>query len=404
MIHSTFFNKSLILLSFFLLQYSFPQETSLEIQEKINDQSQKLKKLKKEIQSVEDEIIRKTKQAISNTEILIDLENKISLTEKLIRSINKEEKYIASIILNTENEIFQMETKLNTLKNQITQRLKYLYINGRPSLLETILLSNNWNETIYRVKYLEVLANYEKKLKKSYKETFNQLIDKRVKLEIELKYKKSLRSEKEIENSNLNTDKRNKKNILNQINKEKNTLEKELTSKEDTIKEMEALIKKLYSNKSEMKKREEELARIRAQQNRTTSGNFAIMKGKLLWPVEGKIISKFGTHRNAEIGTITENVGIDIQCKANSSVKAVLDGVVSTKTYIRGHGNIIIIDHGGGYSTVYAKVANMLVNENEYIQQGREIAITSNNTNSILHFEVWGNQNKLNPQDWLKSK
>ena len=85
------------------------------------------------------------------------------------------------------------------------------------------------------------------------------------------------------------------------------------------------------------------------------------------WPVEGIITGKFGTTRNPNTGVVTDNVGVDIQIKNGTPVKSVLDGVVSRITYIRGHGNIIIIDHGGGFSTVYAKIDNITVHENEYI-------------------------------------
>ena len=156
-----------------------------------------------------------------------------------------------------------------------------------------------------------------------------------------------------------------------------------------------------------MKKREEELARIRAAQNLSTTGNFAKMIGKLSWPVEGRIINKFGTIRNPETGTITENVGIDIRASSGTKVKSVLDGMVSTISYIRGHGNIIIIDHGGGFSTVYAHVDKIIVNENEYIQMGNfiaSVAVPENGSSIRLHFEVWGNQKKLNPEKWLASR
>ena len=141
--------------------------------------------------------------------------------------------------------------------------------------------------------------------------------------------------------------------------------------------EMEQLIKKLYSDKVAMKKREEELARIRAAQNLATTGNFAKMMGKLSWPVEGRIINKFGTIKNPNTGTFTENVGIDIHAPSGTNVKSVLDGVVSRITYIRGHGNIVIIDHGGGFSTVYAHVDKININENDYIQMGNPIALVS---------------------------
>ena len=173
------------------------------------------------------------------------------------------------------------------------------------------------------------------------------------------------------------------------------------------IAEMEALIKKLYTDKDAMKKREEELARIRAEQNRATTGNFAKMKGRLAWPVQGRVIGKFGTTRNPDTGVVTENVGVDIRVISGTAVKSVLDGVVSTITYIRGHGNIIIIDHGGGFSTVYAQIDNITVHENEYVQMDNPIASVANpeeNTPAKLHFEVWGNQKKLNPEHWLTKK
>ena len=146
------------------------------------------------------------------------------------------------------------------------------------------------------------------------------------------------------------------------------------------------------------------MARSSAEQNRATTGNFAIMKGRLNWPANGRITGKFGTIRNPDTGVLIENVGIDIQTKSGASVNSVLDGVVSTITYIRGHGNVIIIDHGGGFSTVYAQIDDITVHENEYVQKGNTIASvvkTEDGSVSKFHFEVWGNQNKLNPEIWL---
>jgi septal ring factor EnvC (AmiA/AmiB activator) len=332
------------------------------------------------------------------------LENKISLTEKLIRSLDKEERYINGLIQTTEKQIREMETLLTKLKNQLTQRLQYLYVHGRPTILETVLLADDWNNAIYRIKYLDVLAEYEKILRQEMKQTLAELADEKIKLVIERNRKTSLLNEKRKEGSNLERDKKERKNILANIKRDKGKLEKSRSVKSQVISEMEALIKTLYSDKESMKKREAELARIRAEQNRATTGNFAKMKGRLPWPVQGKIIGKFGTIRNPDTGVVIENVGIDIQAKSGTPVMSVLDGVVSTITYIRGHGNIIIIDHGGGFSTVYAQVDNITVHENEYVQKGGTIATVvkaGNNTPEKLHFEVWGNQQKLNPQIWL---
>ena len=383
------------------------EKSSKDIQKDIDLRKTELQSLRKEIKNLEERLHLKNKEAISSTEILLDLENKINLTEKLIRSLNKEDLYISELILTAENQIQEMETLLIKLKNQLTKRLQYLYVYGRPTILETVLLAEDWNNAIYRIKYLDVLAEHEKKLRKKMKQTLIELAEEKAKLLIERNRKTILLNEKKEEGLKLELDKKERKILLAEIKKDKGKLEKSRTAKTQMIADMEALIKKLYANKEAIKKREEELARKRAEQNRATTGNFAKMKGNLNWPVQGWVTGKFGTTRNPDTGIVTENVGIDIRAKSGTPVQSVLDGVVSTITYIRGYGNIIIIDHGGGFSTVYAQIDNITVYENEYIQMGSNIAsvaIPENNTMAKLHFEVWGNQKKLNPEYWLIQK
>ena len=398
---------SLLIFPLFFLsnnQLCAEEKTSKDIQKDIDSRKTELQSLRNDIRDIEERLHLKNKEAISNTEILLSLENKINLTEKLIRSLNKEEHYINGLIHATEKQIGDMETLLAKLKNQLTQRLQYLYIHGRPTILETVLLADDWNNAIYRIKYLDVLAEYEKILRQEMKQTLVELSDEKIKLIFERNRKTNLLDEKKKEGSNLEQDKKERTNILSIIKRDKSKLEKSRSTKTQIITEMEVLIKKLYTDKEAMKKREAELARIRAEQNRATTGNFAKMKGRLPWPVQGQIIGKFGISRNPETGVVIENVGIDIKAKSGTPVKSVLDGVVSTITYIRGYGNLIIIDHGGGFSTVYAQIDDISVHENEYVQKGSTIATVvnpENNNPEILHFEVWGNQQKLNPQIWL---
>ncbi len=262
------------------------EKSSKDIQKDIDSRKTQLQSLRNEIKDIEDKLHRKNKEAISNTEILLSLENKIVLTEKLIRSLNKEERYINGLIQTTEKQIHEMETLLAKLKKQLTQRLQYLYVHGRPTILETVLLAEDWNNAIYRIKYLDVLAEYEKILRQKMKQTLVELSDEKIKLVIERNRKTSLLNEKKNEGANLERDKQKRKNILASIKRDKDELEASRSTKTQVISEMEALIKKLYSDKAAMKKREEELARIRAERNKATTGNFAKMKGKLPWPVQ----------------------------------------------------------------------------------------------------------------------
>ncbi len=390
-----------------LITVCFAERSSSDIQKDIDARNDQISGLRKEIENVEKNIISKTQEAISTTEILLDLQNKISLTEKLIRSLSREERYVSSMIQDTQERIRRKSAYLQGVKEKLTLRLRHLYKHGRTSFLKTVISSDNWNEAIYRIKYLDILSKHELELRQELKNTLKELEKEQNKLQSDLSRKKNLRSEKEIENTRLSKDKKRKKNYLNQVNEDKSKLEKDLKDKQRMIAEIESIIKNLFNDKKAMKKREDELARIRALQNKATSGNFAKMKGKLPWPVNGKIISRFGNQKNRKLNTITENVGIDIQARVGTPVESVLDGVVSIITFIRGHGNIVIVDHGGGFNTVYAHIDNIQVSENEYIQAGdriAKVARTGSGSNGKLHFEVWGNQQKLNPEHWLIKK
>ena len=390
-----------------LVTVSFSERSSTDIQKDIDSKKDKISTLRQEIQDMENRIIKKTQEAISTTEILIDLENKISLTEKLIRSLAREERFVASMIHDTQERIKRKKAYLTGLKEKLTLRLKHLYKHGKSSFLKTIISADNWNEGIYRIKYLDILTKYELELRQKLQDALTELDLEEIKLARELTKNQQIRSDKQIENLRLETDKKRRKKYLNKVNNQKSTLENDLKQKQRMIAEIESIINNLFNDKSSMKKREDELARIRSMQNRATSGNFSKMKGKLPWPVQGKIISRFGNQKNRELNTITENVGIEIQATVGTPIITVLDGVISTITYIRGHGNIIIVDHGGGFSTVYAQIENIQVNENEYIQAGDRLAKIASNgksKNGKLHFEVWGNQQKLNPEHWLSEK
>lgn len=78
---------------------------------------------------------------------------------------------------------------------------------------------------------------------------------------------------------------------------------------------------------------------------------------------------------------------------------------MTTITYIRGYGNTIIIDHGGGYYTVYTHIMDVEVDEGGYVQALDTIARVGDSGSldgAKLHFEIWGNKQKLNPELWLR--
>ncbi|MFQ6610629.1 MAG: murein hydrolase activator EnvC family protein, partial [Fidelibacterota bacterium] len=303
----------------------------------------------------------------------------------------------------TQQRITSKSGELSNLKDQMKKRVIYLYQYGNPSLIETIAYSRNWNDMVYRIKYLGILKDRERKLSDQIQTSIDDLEIENITYQKELLEKQSLREEKQIEIQNLQSDIHRRNEYLASIKSEKAALEDKLTQKQVRYSEIEDMIKKLLQDKKAAKAREEELARLRTLQNMATTGNFSILKGKLPWPVTGKVVSHFGMRKNNQLNTVTENPGIDIGVPAGTEVISILDGIVTNITFLRGFGNVIIIDHGGGYQTVYAHVDNIRVSEKEYINTGTVIAeISKDGTEPTkLHFEIYGNNVKLDPEKWL---
>ena len=401
-------NKLILLLLFFFPSiFLLGEKSSNDIQKDIDKKNIQLNNLKNEIENVEIQIQKKIDEEKNNEDIINQINNKISLTEKLITTLNEEEIYLSKLIFKTETRISKKEKELRNLQDQLKNRVRYLYKNGRENTIAKLIDLKDVNKSLFRIKYLKILNEHENIIKERINFSIENLKKEQKKLKKEKERKKFLLNEKNKKFINLENDKELKKEFLNRIKKQKKSLLSNLESKKNILKENEQIINDLFKDKNETKKREEELAKIRSKLNKSTIGNFAKMKGKLPWPTEGSIINKFGLQKNNILNTVYENIGIDIKTRKNASVYSVLDGFVSKISYVdKNYGNIIIVDHGGGYYTVYSNIDDIQVNEKDYVKALEEIAkVTNSESNEhILHFEVWGNQKNLNPELWLNKK
>ncbi|HKK83546.1 MAG TPA: LysM peptidoglycan-binding domain-containing protein [Atribacterota bacterium] len=130
--------------------------------------------------------------------------------------------------------------------------------------------------------------------------------------------------------------------------------------------------------------------------------NSSIPTRSFIWPLNGLITSQFGMRTLG--GRRDYHTGIDIDGRTGDSIRVVESGKVSFSGYINGYGNIIIVEHAGGYSTVYAHNSNNLVREGQRVSKGDIIArvgATGNSTGSHLHFEIREDGKPVNPLIYL---
>ena len=380
------------------------EPTSKEIEQKITSQSGELDVLRNQIKELESSLDLR-KQEVDNVENLIEsLDLKMNLTEKLIRSLNREEMMINARIINTTEDITEKERELLLLRQNMVEQVRTLYKYGISTPLEDFISKKDVNESFYKQKYLQIVLETERDLSGRIDTLLSQLHVKKLNLESDLSQKKEILIENESENKRLETDKALREKMLVQLRNDEKLLSWKLEEKKELASKIEEMIKNLIADKQMALKREQDLAKIRKEKKRLGDNYFTTMKGQLTWPVEGKIVEQFGLRYNEESKTWIENPGIDIESVPGAKVVPVMDGMISTITFLRGYGNVVIIDHGGKYYTVYGNVEKILVKENDYVDELTSFAVVGENgdNGSNLHFEVWEKQKKLDPEDWLK--
>ena len=379
------------------------QRSQPDSQKELEVQNSAIQSLKDEINATKKRIQSEGRKEKSSVRRVSNLSEEISLLQQLLKEIKKEEKLLVADISRSERKIGESEEELDTLRTRYARRLSTIYKKGQISNLEKILSSTSWRQAIYRTKYLKIISEIDQKTHDTIRSLLIQIGRQKLELEAVLRKKRRLKRDREKTLASVRSKKKKEQRELVKIRKSQKDLKVYLTEKQAGVKQLEDIIKKIQEDIARSEREE----RIRKQQMVLKSKEFPKLKGQLQWPAEGRVVTKFGRQWNPKLKTTTENPGIDIKGKPGSQIRSVLGGVVTTITFIRGFGTTIIIDHGGGFYTVYSHVTNVETNEDSQVRSGDVIAYMGDSgsiNGSQLHFEIWGQGKKLNPEYWLTRK
>ncbi|MFQ6615859.1 MAG: murein hydrolase activator EnvC family protein [Fidelibacterota bacterium] len=370
------------------------------IDEDIQFHSRELDRLREEIRDFERRIRETSDREKGAAEKLGELDEEISLVRNLLYRLRKEEQAKERAVEEARRAIETKKEEYAALQERYARRVVDVYTKGRLSDLALLLDSDSWRQLTYRSKYLTIISDYDRTLAGEIRSALHEITARQSLLEKDLADLAKIDRERTARKAWLERNRRMRNRELVRLKRNHQELSEALQDRRSAAEELETIILSLERERAdrERRRREAELA---------GASDFVSVKGRLPWPVEGSVVTRFGSHRNPTLKTVTDNPGIDIRGKEGSRVRAVFDGIVTTVTYIRGYGNTIIIDHGGGFYTVYTHVTDVEVGENSYVKALDVIAHVGDSGSldgAKLHFEVWGNRKKLNPEAWLTKK
>ena len=379
------------------------QSSQRDYNEELRYQNDAINKMKKEIEELSSKLRKANINETTTSKRITNLDEEIALVNKLIQSLKKEETLNRNKVNVLKDRIKTKEDELGLLRKRYEQRIINTYQKGRVSDLEKVLSSTSWRQAVYRTQYLKIISTIEQKMTKDIENILLAINKDKLKLESLLRQSISLKRDKQKQMTSLRKMRIKREKELNRIRQDKSALANYMQEKSAGVKQLESIIKKVLEDKARFEREE----RIRQQQQALKTKEFNLLKGQLPWPTEGRVISKFGKQWNSRLKTTTDNPGIDIKGQPGSPIRSTMSGVVTTITYIRGYGTTVIIDHGGGFYTVYSHVTNIQTQVDSEVRSGDVIAYMGDSgsvNGSKLHFEVWGKGQKLDPEKWLIKK
>lgn len=378
------------------LGQSAPKESA-----KLRENKEKLAKLIAEKKAFEKKLSESKVKEQSTLDHIEALERHVNQMRRSIKKLRDQEQDLASDIQSARSTISELEQQLGVLKTQYAGYVRSVYKYGRVYDVELLFSSRSINQLYIRMEYLKRFSEQRAKdlaevvRKKSDLETQNE------QLQASLEHERKLLSEKTVEESSLKQKVSEHQKVLAAVRKDKRKYQEALKQQAKSERELNKIIADLVEKDAA---RERRLAAAPAPAPDVVgTGAFASLKGRLRWPVlAGTIASRFGNQVHPVLKTIRENTGIDIGVKSGSNVQAVADGHVSIVTFIPGLGNIVILTHTGGYRTIYAQLSEVSVSADQKVKAGDVIAKSGDSVDgSVLHFELWKDREKQNPELWL---
>ena len=364
------------------------------------------------------------------------LSKQILSRKKVISLLNQELDEIEKDILNIQGQLRTLKRELGDKQTNYGKSMRGLYKrHSSQDKLLFILSAESFSQSMRRMRYLREYADWQKRQANDIVEKQAEISRKQAEMEKTRAEKRALLGTRQEESKKLESEEASQKEEVQLLNKRQKDLKADLQKKRRQAEALNRQIEKQIAEEIARAEAEAKAARERAERERRAreqaaakgkpvpeskkepireeaekqlSDNFANNRGRLPYPVAGRhtIVATFGEQQHQELKYVrTSNSGIDIQTSPGADARAVFNGEVTRVFVVPGYNNSVIVRHGN-YLTVYSNLSQVYVKAGDRVSTrqaiGRIYSDPEDGNSTILHFQLWKEKTKLNPQPWLE--
>lgn len=394
-----------------------------------------LSQLRTQLGQLKKNLAANESQKAEAADALKDSEQSISEANRVLAGLSEARELTAAELAKLEKDIAHARIGIRKSQNKLSQLLKNRYKAGQLEAWRLLLNQQDPNRVSRELTYYRHLTQAQLNLAR----TLERQLDELNRLAQEIRQRndalKRIAHEKQQAKAQLEEGQKEKAQQLAKLSKKINAQRNQIQKLAEDEKRMTSLVERLNTL---IRKQEAERVRLAAKKkaererlarqdaaraakqggkpnttpktattinedlpDESLSGkHFAALKGKLRLPLRGEVIGRFGSARSE--GATWK--GLFIRSTSGQAVKAVASGRVVFADWMRGFGNLMILDHGGGYLTIYAANESLLKQVGDPIKAGDTIATSGNSggmSDSGVYFELRQNGKPLDPMGWI---
>lgn len=384
-------------------------------QKELEEKRQAILEEIKQINSLLFKTKKEEKSVLSQVE---DINQRISISENLIRVTNQQANLLTRNINDNINKISALRAELKIMKGDYAAMVQKSYKSkSQQSRVMFLLSSDNFLQAYKRVQYMKQYAKFRKKQGEGIKAKTDELQKLNEDLIAQKKTKQKLISENEIAKKRLTEERKTQQELVATLKKDESKFTAQIRTKQkeaDKIdQEIDALIKAAIAEANRKANASKKVTKEPATaggfsltaEDKALAASFSSNKGKLPWPVEkGMVIKSFGTHQHPQFPNVTTNSsGVEIATEDNAAVRSIFEGQVMSIQVIKGANKVVFIQHGD-YISVYSNLGTVSVQKDDKVSTKQKIGTVAKSPTegkTVLKFYIYKNKTKINPADWI---
>lgn len=371
------------------------------------DVNEELRGINKEIREKR-LLLKKTRKV--ETEVNVELKmigKELQVKEDSLAVLQHDLKGAESSLTRTQQEIEAVREDTERKKQQIKLRLSALYKAGEIGGVRVYFSSESFPQMMENMQYMKAVLTNDRNLFGEYNSRIERLKLLRSSLEGDVERKEKFKVNIEAKKREIEEVKEGKAAYLRKLGEDKKTYLASLKELQANARRLQIMVERL-----EAKRRKGYNVK---KENKSVGGGpsplaipdkgFGALKGRLSMPTKGEITDGFGRHKHPDFNSYTVSNGITIAAPEGAEVRSVYDGQVIFADYFKGYGNMVIVDHGGGFFSLYAHTSRIVKKVGTTVTRNEVIASVGDADSTrgpMLYFEIRYQGKPVDPSPWLK--